>query len=289
MPITKHLETIAVITPLGLRFWDPVLDEQVGESLVVTARPEDGGGPSVTAFRTASRVYAFQGLHGLQRVEYPAGELQTSSPPDQRSFVIEITDLQGRFVPLAFTVQLPLAERGLYMGSTPMSPPGRKAPGFYLFSAPTRALGSAFAVVRTELYDLGRAEPAAHALVEIEIKNRKWFGLSDARGKVAVWFPYPESNLTLGTSPPSGPPMAEQQWPLTLRFRYAPNRLSFPSGSKLPDLRSVRDQTSASIFTSLPTSSPPGVGAFELSTWLTFGQQLVLRTDALPQLRIASV
>ena len=114
----KLLERQTIFTPLGLRFWDPVTDRQVGNDLVVTARPEEGSGPVMRAFRTASSVYAFQGLAGLREVEYPSEpRTRFRSPPEQRGFIIEITDARKRFLPTLFTVQLPLAERGLYFGA----------------------------------------------------------------------------------------------------------------------------------------------------------------------------
>lgn len=281
------IETQTVHTPLGFRFWDPVTNQQIGDSLLVTARPEEGGGPVVKAFLTASRFFAFPQLPGLETVG-ASSLLAVVSSPERRGFIIEVLDRQHRYQPVVFTVQLPLAEPGLYLGSTPASPPGEKPRGFCLFSAPTRAVSPGCASVRAELFDSLRQTPAAHALLEVEVGGETWFGLADEVGRVAILLPYPPSNLTLGSSPPSGPPLSQQQWPVRVRVRSEPGALRFPAQSTRPDLRSIRDQSMGLIHATLPVAGP-GTPGPTLSATLNFGRDLVLRTGTQPNLWIASL
>ncbi|HLP57643.1 MAG TPA: hypothetical protein VK186_02380, partial [Candidatus Deferrimicrobium sp.] len=62
-------EQVNTFTPLGIRFWDSALDRQVGDHLLVKAYPVHGYGSPVHAFRSASGIYAFQGLPGLREIE----------------------------------------------------------------------------------------------------------------------------------------------------------------------------------------------------------------------------
>ena len=58
----KMAERVTQFTPLGIRFWDSVLDKQVSDHLLIKAYPTAGFRPVINAFRTASGIYAFQGL-----------------------------------------------------------------------------------------------------------------------------------------------------------------------------------------------------------------------------------
>jgi len=72
------LERVTIVTALGIRFWDALLDAPVRDGLDVTARPLGQRAGGTVAFRTASGIYAFRGLPGLHDVEYPAGDALAS-------------------------------------------------------------------------------------------------------------------------------------------------------------------------------------------------------------------
>lgn len=280
--LAKPRECVTIFTPLGIRFWDPALDTQVSEGLTVTARPQGGHHSVSRAFRTASGIYAFQGLPGLHDVEYPTGgRVFTGSPPITSRFIVEVIDGQRRFLPAVFSVDLPY--RGIFPTETVSSLLGSRPPGFYLFSAPTRPATPSLAAVRAQLVELVDAttqQPAAHAVLQVQVPGRKsWCGVADERGCVAVLFPYPTFTGTSGVTSPVTPRagMVPQQWEVNLRVRYAPSVLTIPPGAKIPDLRSILSQTPGIIWSTLAVQPEQPVS--QLSAQLTFGQELVVRTD----------
>lgn len=141
------LETISVFTALGIQFWDAALDIPVTDALDVAAQPQDTAYRPVSAFRTASGVYAFQGLPGLHSIEYPQADSNLfGSPPTALPFVLSVADTLHRFVPTLFAVHLPLGYAGLFLSNDSTSPPGVGARA-YLFSAPTRPIGPGIAAI----------------------------------------------------------------------------------------------------------------------------------------------
>jgi hypothetical protein len=270
----KHLEEIRFLTLLGIRFWDAALDEQVRDGLTVAARREAAYGSWVSAFRTASGLYAFRHLPGLRDYETGARD-PLASPPDRTDFVVRIDDRTGRYVPALFRVALPLPYPGIYPVDVGSPPGGEPAvPGFLLFSAPTRAAAPGLAVVRARLVDRASLQPAAHAVLEVEANGDRWRGIADARGQVAALFPYPMMDVQLHSSPPGllSTPLQEQQWDVTVRVGCGPP-LDVPEWQGLPDVASILHQPPALFW---PTV---GSGPVDESTWtLTYGQELILRT-----------
>jgi len=279
--VWRSLECVSIIAPLGIRFWDPAFDQQITGGLAVTARPADTEWPARTAYVTPGGIYAFHGLPGLHDIEYPRGNPPSpGSLPAARRFLIEVTDTNARFLPIAFFVEAP--HSGIFPAtpSSPSSMPG--FPGFYLFSASTRSATPLVALVRAQLserLDDSTEQPAAYAVLEIDTPDDEtWFGLADARGAVAVLFPYPKfaSTDNAVASLPASAPGSQQSWPLTLRVRYQPSVVSLPSGSSLPELRSVLAQAPAVIW--MQQASPPGIAQSSLAATLVFGQQLTMRS-----------
>jgi hypothetical protein len=274
MPVIIERQTI--FTPLGIRFWDPATDSQVAHGLRVRAWPDGATEPVRQAFRTASGIYAFQGLPGLREVEHSAHAGGSSSPPLVQRFVVAVEDEQGRFLPVVMRVDAPFY--GIYPTAVTASPPGEILPGFYLFSAPWRS-ATTLAVVRADLVHETTGEPAAHAVLELDVEDSGvWHGIADERGNVAVFLPIPPFQATLSSSPP-GPqaPPHEQQWQVTARVLYEPARLETPAGAARPDLRTILTQTAGVVW-----ASAGGASAAELSATLSFGQDLILRTAGLP-------
>ncbi len=281
----EPLEQVTVFTPLGIRFWDPALDIQVCDGLIVTARPEGLRYPPITAFRTSSGIYAFSGLPGLHEVEYP-------SAPDRRPAVaarvlVTVCDGERRFLPAVFSVELPY--QGVFPTGGQTSPLGAGPPGFYLFSAPTRPGTPALAVIRAQLTDQASKSAASYAVLEIQTPdNQTRYGLADERGCVAVLFPYPAFSGNLNGSSPvaSQASMDFQNWPLTIRVRYEPPALQVPPGAQIPELRSIFRQSPGVMWTT--TVVQPGQPVSQLAARLIFGQELVVRTEPESALWIGS-
>jgi hypothetical protein len=281
-------ERVTIFTPLGIRFWDAAKDVPVKDGLMVTARSGTAPYSVVSAFRTRSGVYAFQGLPGLRHLEYPdEGGPLALSPPAGKRFLIEVTDTEGRYLPVTFGVDVPY--QGIFPSGAPTSPPGNKPPGFYLFSAPTRTVTPELAAVRAQLEDRATQKPAGHAVLEIQAPgDQTWYGLADERGCIAVLFPYPTFTSPLHGSPPApSPPEGDgQSWHLNIRVRYSPPVLSLPPGGSLPYLQSILSQAPGSIWSSVAV--PYGQPLSWVSAELFFGQELVLRTDARSTLVISA-
>jgi hypothetical protein len=212
----------------------------------------------------------------MRAVEYPAQDTDpVGSPPASRRFIIEVTDQERRFLPMVLSVELPY--RGVFPTETPSSPLGHRLPGVYLFSSPTRPAMPSLAVVRAQLVDADTRQPAAHALMTVRVPGQTVaYGLADARGGIAVLFPYPAFTAVVGGSPP-GTPLATgglQHWEVNIGIRYEPSALTVPPGATQPELRSIVSQAPGIIWAT-EASQPLSLLAAELM----FGQELVLRTD----------
>jgi hypothetical protein len=277
----RSVERVSIVAPLGIRFWDPAFDVQVSDGLTVTAYPAGSWRPATSAFCTPGGVYAFQLLPGLHDIEYPQGDpVSPGSLPAISRFLIEVTDTASRFLPVVFLVDAPFS--GIFPTDVPQAAGATAPPGFYLFSAPTRAGSPLTALVRAQLserLDQTNERPAAYAVMEIGTPaGNDWIGLADDRGAVALLFPYPTftgvSNAAASLLPSAA--LVQQSWPVDVRVRYQPSALSFPPGSTLPELRSVLAQGPAAIWTQ--RASPPGQALASLSATLVYGQELTMRS-----------
>jgi hypothetical protein len=291
--VVEELETFC---PLGLRFWDAVSDDQIRSGLLVRAWPEPALRPVTEAFRTRSDVYAFQGLPGLRAIERPPANptglaaapppgASPPSPPIAHPFVLEVVDLERRYLPAAIRLTLPLPARGVFLTRPPGSPVETPPPGFYLFSSPTRPRNAGIAAVRGELVDAATGAPAGHALVRVAIPGQPdRFGLADAGGRFAVQFPLPPLAGGLGrlfVSPdgapsPPGPPVADRTWDLAVAVAWEPGALAPLPGTDLPDLVRLLDQLPADIV--LAAGSPPALPAAEWLGTLRYDGEVVVRT-----------
>jgi hypothetical protein len=278
--LTRPLDTFSRVTPLGLRFWDAVLEMVVGDGLTVTAYPEGQGFRRTSAFTTPGGVYGFAGLPGLHAAETGAGDdaywTFWTNPAQAQRFVVEVSDPAGRYQPFSLTTDLP--RRGLYtwdctgLASPLASPVAPGPPAVPLFSAPGRAVPAGMAVVRAELWDVVAGAPAAWAVLEVTpLGQPPAQGIADAAGRVAVLFPYPEPAMppvALG-SPLGGSAgsLAQQQWTVALRAAYTPR-----PPSSTPDLCATLSQPAAFLWADTARSQP------RTEAQLFFGQELVVRT-----------
>ena len=284
----RLLEELAVFTPLGIRFWDPVLDLQVRDGLRVTAWPMPGLRPVTQASPTASGIYAFHRLPGLLAVENHLPEV-----PVKRSFVVAVEDGRRRFLPLAFRVDLPLPYRGVFLADDPTSPPAATPPGFHLVSAPTRPSAPELAVVRGELVERSTGAPASHARLQVTVSGGPpRFGLADAAGRFAVFLPQPTLTEHLGGStvaPPPGPgiPLSARSWEIEVRVLWQPEAIASLPGTLLPDLTSVLAQHKpATVWPTSPDEGGSGAVAWHGS--LLWGRESLVTTHGRSRLLVSS-
>lgn len=278
------LERVTAFTTLGIRFWDAALDRPVVESLMVTARPVDDPVTSrpVRAFRTISGVYALMGLPGLAAVEHATGDI--GSPPT-RGFIVTVSDPGSTFLPIAFTVDLPLPYRGLFLGPGTGSSP--EPSGFLVVSAPQRRTPVGMAAVRGELALAATGAPAAHTVVTVtDPDGGEWQGVADTEGRFCVLLPWPEPVVALGGSPGTGggQPLAGQSWSLTIEAACTSVPLPILPGTTLPDYGAILAQPPTDIW-----ADAPGSGGMPASDWtgqLDYGAELVPRTTGLSKLLV---
>jgi hypothetical protein len=266
------LETVTRVTPLGVRFWDPVA-EAAAEGLGVTAYRAGDSRQRVTAVMNRKGVYLLRDVPGLGDLESGAGDAAywASLPPPQR-FTVEVVDPAGRFIPFSFTADLPC--RGLFTWQcATASPPNPPAAFVPLFSTASRPVPAGSAAVRADLWDPGAGAPAAGAVLEVRPAGQPAArGIADDQGRVVVLLPWPPPALpfpVLG-SPMAGAavPLAQQQWPVDLRASYAP----LGPGPPPRDLCALLSQPPADLWSGSSRLAPL-TGAT-----LRFGQDLVLRT-----------
>lgn len=284
-------EAVRTFTPLGVAFHDLVSDSRIVDGLRVDARPL-AGGRVTRAFQTKSGGYAFRGLDGMRSVEFPESDsVKIDSPPVGSDFLVAVVDLRDRFVATVLRVTAPthgllsqagvLSSHSLAWGD---SLPDSDLP-IYLFSSPSRALPSHVAAVRGQLIEATGGQPAAFCRVEVIVNpgqpgRRRYVGVADSTGAVLVPVAYPRFGTVGGSvaSPPAagtrGDAPANRSWPVEIRVRYEPERLSHHPELPAPTLDSVFSQDEALVW---PTrEGPPHTS---LHAQLRYGADLVLRTD----------
>lgn len=266
--IDELSEKVCIFTALGLSFWDPVLNMQISDHLCVRAWQDKTNYPVKYAFRTASGNYAFQKLPGLHGIEYPKDK---ENLPASKKYNVEVKDELNRFMPVVFSVELPLPYRGLYLSENL-----KAFPGFCLISSPSRTTQPGFAYVRGRLICKSTDLPASYAVVEVEIEGRKWYGISDKNGIITVIFPYPQFkslNNIINPQDKMENPFSLQTWQMTIRIQFSPESLVFPHGSKIPLLQTIVTQKAGKIWETESQSVE------ELSSKVTFDQEFILRTE----------
>jgi hypothetical protein len=282
----KASERLTMVAPLGLRFWDEVSAKVIGDGLDVTAYPADDSARRVKAFTSRSGVYVLRDLPGMRSLENGAGDdAFWRNLSGSRSFVVEVIDLERRFLPFAMRVNVP--ERGVFAWQDPLSPsPPSPAIGVPLYSSPSRQAPTSMAVVRAELREWrpgGNHEgnPAAWAVLEARLSGRLLArGFADEQGRVALIFPYPEPiTHTLGSPPSGSPPQAgapqlrDQEWTIEIAAFCEPLRPA-PIGNRpsLADLSDILTQKPATLWADTERGRTLG------EVTLHFGRDLVLRS-----------
>jgi hypothetical protein len=158
----------------------------------------------------------------------------------------------------------------------------------HLFSSVSRPVPPGVGAVRADLWDQDANQPAAWAVVRVQIigQTETWTGISDESGSVLVLVPYPVMQvLQLGSPPGTGQAsITSQSWPVTVEVQYSPGQLSFPAADfkdvqwPWTDTPSLRDilwkQQPATIWSSAATPSA------EFTANLNFGADLVLSSES---------
>ena len=270
-------EEFSRVTPLGLRFWDTLSENSVGEGLTVSAYPSGDPSRRVEAISNRLGIYLLQNLPGLRELEFSRGDADYWSMVPKKPFVIAVTDPHGRFQPFTFHADLPFRDVLTSPCVAVSSPPDlADVPGIPLYSAVTRPVPSGTAVIYAQLWDSSNDRPASWAVVEALFDHHFLArGFADREGRLALVFPYPEPSDS-ASSPPSSPPLGnapsllEQTWPVELHAFYKPQQ-PIP---EIPDLCQTLNQSPATL---LSTLSP----AFPLTeVILHYGQELVVRSES---------
>ena len=279
----RVLESSVRRAPLGLRFIDLAQGVAVSDGLEVLAWPLGVRREARYAVRSPlSGIYGYRALPGLRLFEVgqqPASFWCTpgvSSPPQSielpgleqpldpdfegplPNFALQVSDHQGRFLPLSLLLCLPKES----LVEVP------------LFSSPSRPALSGQGVLRGQVWDAASDRPAAWALVSAAPDDTtSYAALADARGVFTLFLPYASTLPPLMGSPPHGGD--ELRWELTIRVAYEPAGQQRLIGQEPPDLRSLLEQAPAQIHDQV------GVVADHIIRLLHLGQELQVVTENL--------
>ena len=274
----RSLERISRPAPLGIIFWDVATSSAVGDGLSVTIARPDQPDSSQPLFVNRNGVWLASMLPGLSRADVAAGDFTAL----QRTYRITAVDKLDRFLPLQLDAKFP--SRGLYhwpkwasLPKKPLAPLGKSEAGVVspkripLFSAAARSAPPGRAEVRCELVDSVTDKPAAWALVTAKHGTIvRAIGLSDRKGRLALFFDYPERPpATLATAPAA---ITDYQWKLELKCFYEAPPGPVP---ELPDLATVMDQLGTERGLLASTVAPQAPLPDQM---LSFGRPLVVKT-----------
>lgn len=283
------LETISRNTLLGIRFWDPALDEQIHFGLNVTLYSVNNHFKKINATCTRSGIYAFNDIPGMIDLETPLTDENavSASPVEPKQYVLEVHDPKERFVNVALLIDLPLPYKGIFLVDDDSASPANPPRGFNLYSSINRSSASQFTFIRGELINRISEKPAANAVVRIETEDEfRWYGISDNDGKFSVMMPYPFLNISFGSSPPSneGVRLFQRTWTISINVFYEPLAQLDLTGSELPDYSSVLNQEQAFIYTESPDTDVGEV--MEMPAELVYGRDLIAKTEGFSELYI---
>jgi hypothetical protein len=283
------LDQVTIVAPLGLRFRDAVTGALVGDGFSVWAYPSIQPYARRPLIPNRKGVYVLHHAPGLRDLENGKGDdAFWSNLSASREFVVEVRDLEDRFLPFQFTAALPA--RGIFQwnDSTGGSPPTSIA-SLPVYSSCTRIPPAGIAVVRADLWDPsrnGHGAGAASAVIELyDDQQLVARGIADQQGRIAILFPYPSPRSFSPASPPgsafgsppvaTGPPLTEQIWMLRVRAFYAraDQSLSISKDKDaLPDLRSILSQPEAVLWADESRTEPLQ------ETAVQYGQSLILKS-----------
>jgi hypothetical protein len=269
------LDRVTRVTPLGIRFWDPVTARVVADGIAVCVYSKDM--PERRRFARANAIGTFvlprlPGARDLA-VEDGAGDAAYWRAVEPRPFIIEVHDSHDWFQP--FSIEQPLPARGL---ATPPCLPSASPPidAVPVFSTPSRPVPDGMTVLRADVSTRvpGRREPApaSWAVLEVRVAGQPpAYGVADRNGRIAVIVPYPEPLTTpvRSGSPPHAPGQSlwDQEWPVDVAAFYDP----VAPPADVPDLCSTLAQGPAMVWSDTSATRP-----LPRQT-LRYGQELIVR------------
>ncbi|APR76903.1 Hypothetical protein A7982_02250 [Minicystis rosea] len=273
--------------PLGLAFWDPRAARLVGDGLRIVARPVLDPSRSATAMVSPSRTWVFHKLPGMGLgVERGEGDASFwTAPPKTRSYVIEVDDDLGRFLPFQFAVDAPVRDPLVFPLPAGFTVTGMPPGAIPLFSTSNRPVTPGLAAIRADLWDpsatappgfKGPGGPASWAMMTATVGGSTTVrALADARGSVALVLPYP---APVGAGPDGlhSVPLTAQTWSVDLTVHYAPAAGERPARAALPD---VLKQAAGSLWEKWDDAdATKRVKLATGSLTLAYGEDLVVRT-----------
>jgi hypothetical protein len=280
LPPHVELERQALTCPLGIRFVDDALRRPIG-GLRVEAYPENKPWQRVSAVETRSNVYGFHGLPGLRDFENRTDDEARwilESPLSPRTFVVEVQDPEGRFLPSRFLAEAPARVETLRESESPAGQAALRTETLY--SSPSRLTPSGCAVLRAQLFELGgrggREQAASWALGEVSTSvgypALTAVGAADEQGRLTIFFLYPEPTSVSTGSPPQGTPqlLSDQLWPLSFRAWHS-FRSETAGWLNLDDVRTLLQQQPVIVSEDDLSPPTPFSGAD-----LFFGRELVV-------------
>jgi hypothetical protein len=267
------LEHLTRVTPLGVRFRDAATSGYVSWGLTAEVYPSGQPERRTSGVVNRSDVFAFQNLPGLREIEFGAGDdaFWTAHPP-QFPFVLEVSDTQGRFLPFALNVLLPVRRLLGYQVNSPLSSPlsgqsSSSRAALPIFSAPSRAALDGLGTLRAEIVDVATGAPAAWAVVEAKGPGQALVtGVADEGGRVMLPLPYPKPVVTLGSPGSPALPITGQSWSIDITVRYR-RRTPVPA---VPDLGDLLTQPGATAWRDTAATVPLTQATLE------FGRDVVL-------------
>lgn len=267
------LERVVRVTPLGVRLRDVATGSFVTDGLTADVYPRVEPERRTRAIVNRASVFVFNGLPGMSEVERGSGdEPYWAAQVPRYPFVLDVQDLQRRFLPFTLNVLLPV-RRLLTFGfgsplTSPLSSPLAAADRWLpIYSSPSRSLPDGMGAVRAEIVDSGTGQPAAWALLEAKAPGQLIAtGMTDAAGRVFLPLTYPKPIVTLGSPGSPSLPVTSQTWAIDFTVRYS--RAVPPPAA--PDLAAALAQPAATVWQDVARTTP------WTQATLRFGRELVL-------------
>lgn len=279
------LERVTRNAGLGLRFWDTASGSQIIDGLQVEVYRKANPNARTVASVNRSGVYVVHALPGLRTFEFLDEEPDALWSVATKPYRVEVSDPEGRFLPIAFDADLPA--RGLFTWRAPWfsppqpvvlplsagSPPQLMLERVPLFSAPARPVPEPLAVVYAQLRESGSSRSLPWCGLSVSTDGiSRGLGMSDDTGRVAVMFPYPEPQRVSLSSPPEA--RNDFGWDITLTAYGAP---ASPPGTPAP----FADLADVFAALSTPRDVVESVASPALPLRLSYRRPLVARTAGL--------
>lgn len=282
MSAFQVIDRVARHAALGVRFWDAAESTSMVDGLDVVVSSRANPHARTTARVNGSGVYVAHAVPGLRDFEFSDADPAALWATATKAYRVEVRDPFGRFLPIAFDADLPT--RGLFtwngswlsppqpvvLPAEPGSPPQLLLERVPLFSAPSRPVPEPLAAVRAHLREFGTAREASWSLLSVSIDGEtRGLGLSDAHGRVAVLFPYPEPPRLSLASPPEARNDFTWQLALTAFWSPASPPVAVPAAADLADVFAAL-ATPRQVIESIASPAMP--------LRLTYRQTLTVRT-----------